>query len=444
MTIVRLPHTARRSQIAQVMNNFAIAGLGDNPVLNLDFTDASMDLAGRGITFTRASSATRVNASGLIELVGNDVPRRDYDPIGLYNRGLLIEEQRTNSIRNSEAGGASAGTPGTIPTNWNQTELAAGLTRQIVAIGSSNGLNYLDIRISGTTGDALGWQLEFEQTSQISASIGQNWNNSFYCYLIAGSVANVSSFNSRIIEGNPGYLAATFTSFTPTDTSNLLAARRNCQRTLNKASTTSVRPTIFVSMTSGVAVDFTLRIAAPQMEGNTCLFPTSYIPTTAAAVTRAADVASMTGTNFSSWFNATEGTFVASCDVIGNASIQQTAYSVNNGTSSERMQIGRAGMNYQELLVSTASGIYLNYTGGVWNPNTKTKIANAYKNTDYSFAIDGSIQSSLNTAGTLPSPDRLTIGTRYDLNTCILNGHIQRLTYYNKRLPDATLQALST
>jgi hypothetical protein len=40
-------------------------------------------------------------------------------------------------------------------------------------------------------------------------------------------------------------------------------------------------------------------------------FPTSYIPTVAATVTRAADVASITGSNFSSWYRQDEGTVFA-------------------------------------------------------------------------------------------------------------------------------------
>ena len=40
-------------------------------------------------------------------------------------------------------------------------------------------------------------------------------------------------------------------------------------------------------------------------------FPTSYIPTTSASVTRNADVASMTGTNFSSWYRQDAGCFYA-------------------------------------------------------------------------------------------------------------------------------------
>ena len=39
-------------------------------------------------------------------------------------------------------------------------------------------------------------------------------------------------------------------------------------------------------------------------------FATSFIPTAGSTVTRTADSLTMTGTNFSSWFNASEGTFV--------------------------------------------------------------------------------------------------------------------------------------
>ena len=38
-------------------------------------------------------------------------------------------------------------------------------------------------------------------------------------------------------------------------------------------------------------------------------FPSSYIPTTTAAATRSADVASITGTAFSGWYRQDEGTF---------------------------------------------------------------------------------------------------------------------------------------
>jgi hypothetical protein len=43
-------------------------------------------------------------------------------------------------------------------------------------------------------------------------------------------------------------------------------------------------------------------------------FPTSYIKTTSASVTRNGDVAVMTGTDFSDWYNATEGSVYSLID----------------------------------------------------------------------------------------------------------------------------------
>jgi hypothetical protein len=54
------------------------------------------------ITFTRASSATRVNSSGTIVTASTDVARIDYDPVTLACKGLLFEEARTNLLTYSE------------------------------------------------------------------------------------------------------------------------------------------------------------------------------------------------------------------------------------------------------------------------------------------------------------------------------------------------------
>lgn len=69
------------------------------PSLNLDFVSASLDSR---ITFARAlNTASRVNSSGLFEVVNADVPRFDYDPLTLACRGLLIEESRINIMPTS-------------------------------------------------------------------------------------------------------------------------------------------------------------------------------------------------------------------------------------------------------------------------------------------------------------------------------------------------------
>jgi len=83
-----------------------------------------------------------------------DVPRLDYrnadGSVSTCPR-LLLEPQRTNSIRNSTMVGAVAGNPGTLPTNWNVSG-AVGLTRTIVGVGTELGLQYVDFRFNGTAG----------------------------------------------------------------------------------------------------------------------------------------------------------------------------------------------------------------------------------------------------------------------------------------------------
>lgn len=56
-------------------------------------------LKGDDLNVVRATSATRVNASGLIELVGANVPRLDYTNVTCPS--ILVEPQRTNVIDNS-------------------------------------------------------------------------------------------------------------------------------------------------------------------------------------------------------------------------------------------------------------------------------------------------------------------------------------------------------
>jgi hypothetical protein len=54
---------------------------------------------GADLSVSRATSATRVNANGLIETVASNVPRIDYTGGGCPS--ILVEPQRTNSILNS-------------------------------------------------------------------------------------------------------------------------------------------------------------------------------------------------------------------------------------------------------------------------------------------------------------------------------------------------------
>jgi hypothetical protein len=226
---------------------------------------------------------------------------------GTESLGLLVEEARTNSIRNNTMVGAVAGTPGTLPTNWSLSQNAA-LTQQIVGAGTSNGIAYLDIKLSGTSsGNAVNVNLE---TISIAAANGQSWTFSSYLALVGGSASNVTGLRLRaaLYSSVPTYLGELVA--TPSDLtgnlSSVLVRQAATTGTIANSLTAFIQPYIAISVGSGVAIDFTLRIGMPQLEQGA--FATSVIPTVGAgvitpgyaspAVTRAADVASITGANF--------------------------------------------------------------------------------------------------------------------------------------------------
>ena len=113
-----------------------------------------------GATLTRASTAYCFSAAGALTNNSADVARFDYDPITLSPLGLLIEASRTNQVRNPRAEGSTAGTPGTMPTNWAVS--AAPLSSSVVGTGSENGIPYFDLRIFGTSGTGSAAQVYFE------------------------------------------------------------------------------------------------------------------------------------------------------------------------------------------------------------------------------------------------------------------------------------------
>ena len=96
-------------------------------------------------SITRASTKYAQDLAGVWTEFASGVP-------AITDRGILIEESRTNQIRNNSMQGAVAGTPGTLPTNWG-VSVAGGLTRTVVGTGTENGIEYIDVRVQGTTTD---------------------------------------------------------------------------------------------------------------------------------------------------------------------------------------------------------------------------------------------------------------------------------------------------
>jgi hypothetical protein len=159
-------------------------------------------------------------------------------------------------------------------------------------------------------------------------------------------------------------------------------------------------------------------------------FPTSYIPTTGATATRAADVASMTGTNFSSWYNVNQGTtFFATL-------LQTPANNFSHGfLSEENGNQFRCGINANAWVawrtgdsIGPGSPIVSGLNKGAFCydriTSTQSRCFNATTPTNATYSIPLSPTS----VPIVYAPGSVRIA---------------RLAYYPVRLPDATLQALT-
>jgi hypothetical protein len=250
------------------------------------------------LTWSRNSVANRTLANGTISQVAANVARLDYT----YGScpASLLEPQRTNSLRNSTMQGAST-SPSTLPTNWGST--LSGLTQTVVGIGTENGLPYIDVQFSGTaTGTTL--QMRFESTTQIVASNGQTWSSSFWIKLIAAPTPPTSYINF-IRESDS--LGGNLSTATQTITISSTLTRNIFTRTNTNPSTARINNAVGGTLTIGNSYDFTIRIAAPQLELGA--FATTWIDTTNAAATRLVDTFSRNNIYTNGLISASGGTW---------------------------------------------------------------------------------------------------------------------------------------
>lgn len=390
------------------------------------------------VTVVRASTASYFDSSGIMRTAAENVWRQDHDPITAAPLGVLIEEARTNLLIGSTnfvgwlLTGATMATDtvrapnaslaykltedGSLGSHRNRTAsvtVAAGSVHTVSVYGRAAERRYLQIATStGTNGIGSGF-VNFDLqtgtmavtpgTSSLSASITQSRSGWYYCRATFATAGTDPTITGQVF-------------FCTAD--SLSYGRLGSHQ--------------------GVSGEG-LHIFGPQMELGA--FPTSYIPTTTAAVTRASDVLSLAP---SPWYRPSQGTLVfdyfqrAETRLTdgGGASLFQIA-----GSSSDAGRLG--------LLYSSTPNIQLVKSASVETnsaSNGGQKFAISWQGATTSMAVDGTLRitDANMPVTTLPGDAFLSLGRRYpSINNRVLNGHIRSVVYYPDRVPNSQLQAMS-
>jgi hypothetical protein len=374
---------------------------------------------------TYASPSTKYVRNSAGVLVPGTTLRLDHDENGVP-LGLLIEEQRTNSLLNSKFAGAVSGSPGTAPTSW--SFLASGGT---TAVGTSRAPSGQKITLSSPNGarHMLGQNVAvaanttyiFSFAVDVSDSASPVWQ-----YIAAASLP-AGATQEWLLDG-----AVVAGSSTIPLGYHILAYR------------------LVVGSTAGtIGLRFGCGIQSNTVGLNTCTFDlaqfevgafrSSYIPTEASQVTRAADNITLATSLFP--FNATEGAIVAEVRTGLETSGTPSVWHLDDGTANNRVFFFFNSAVQPRVNVVVGGAAQAGIITSTSTTNTIYRHAAAYKVDDFAASIDGGTAVT-DTEGTLPTVTTLRVGHHHTTGAR-LNGHIRSLTYIPERLSNALLEELS-
>jgi len=411
------------------------------PSLRFDFMNASSFPC---LVTTRAGAIGYFDAAGVFTLSGNNESPIDHDPVTLARKGLLVAPSRTNGIRNSRLEGAVAGTPGTFPTNAIASSMGT-VAANIVGAGTVNGMPYVEVRYVGTTNGTGAYLYIPEPTNVIVSANGQTWTFSVYMAIVAGSLANFTSFNPHLLKypGGSGFGSAPNLMGTLDGTLRRFAGVTG---TISDGSNTHVQPRVSCSWSNGAAIDVTIRYAGFQCEQGADASPLILAaPGSPAATTRPAGAVKLAGAG---WFNPAEGTLAltARSAGAGGAGIDARLGGFANAASPD---VNNQVVAYLSAVTPNNLGLAVQVAGATTaQPNTTSgtavtsrfRCAGAFKANDFGFVVNG-VAASPDTSGALPGGmDGLVLGSDPgNPGASSFNGWYEVAEIHPRRLPAAEL-----
>lgn len=377
------------------------------------------------ITFTRGSSGTYFGPDGIMRTAGVNEPRFDHDPITGQSLGLLVEESRTNLFSRGDIEGTVGSTPtGAVVPYTSQGQSVVVSTDVFLGPNGQSAKHTKGVQQNDSNTGYF--------TTGAVLTIGQIYCASIWLYIPSSQAKNFAGKTITFQAENAPSVTTTTAIF---DTTLIgIWQRAFCVFTAS-ATSTGIIPRTNANAGSFFYTDcWQLELGA---------FPTSYMPASGGSqFTRSADVPTMTGTNFSSWYNSSEGTlFVASrVNALGGSGFPGIAY-VDDGTINNSMgfYVNDAGSDNigAEAYISGRVQYGL-FSSSATTANKLNKVISSYSINNFSAAFDTRSQIQRDTSGSIPTVNRLRIGALRG-GLFPLNGTISRLTYYPIQLTNQQL-----
>ena len=390
----------------------------------LAFNDENNNFKPLPFDFSRASSATVVNQSGLIETVGSGTPRIDFE--GNTKGALLLEPQRTNLITYSNdfsqsawvKSGTSVVSGFTSPYKTeNAFKLVESSANQAHTITSSTG-----VVTSGAT----------TTKSIIVKPNGRRWillldihkpSSRAWFDLELGVVGSLqpNTISSKIEKLSNGYFRCSSTSAVGGTSSKLR---------MDIVTGNNITTGYQGDGTSGVY------IYGAQLEVGS--YPTSIIPTSGSAVTRVADSCSQTAPD--GVIGQTEGTVFVEFNVssIESAGVY-AGFRIFDGTDANKLEFIYYPDGRLQAVAFVGGALVANINLASYGLTTGVhKFAFAYKLNDYVLYVDG-VNVGVDTSASVPATSQFDL---FRTNGGLLN--YNNVLLYNTRLSNAELQALTT
>ena len=422
----------------------------------LDFNFAATKKLDPRLEYQRTGPASFVNEFGNIVLVGDNTPRFDHDPVTRESKGILIEEQRSNDVANSQnVGGYSGGymTGGTF-TYPDDVVAPDGSTEGVLKMVSDTSTGYHGVQytISGF-GSNQNWAYQVWVKALPGSSINQitlydnaqsgNTNNGS---LVMNTTTGVFSFNGNNAESvayNNGWYQI---------------------KIKGTRATTNAQSAMLLVLYNGSSNSYAgdgssgFYVWGGQYENNTHHW-TSFIPTYGTTATRGRDELTMSGSDLTDVFNNEEGTmfYEASLGDLTNDNQPIVAFRDLGTTSANYHAMGfaiggsnpsirtwfKTASNNEHLSAHTSTGLTANMFYKHIYGYKDADCADAYRTPTNSGILSNQSGngSPMIAAGVV---DELRFGGYYAYESQPVTygldaGHIKRFSYWPQKLTNAQL-----